>query len=71
MSETDVNTGVCRCFRTRLMHLPDMEPDPYTYGFELSEVGHAWCGKTMRVIGPDDGMVAEEKCGPSRGCFRR
>lgn len=71
MSETDVNTSVCRCFRTRLMHLPDMDPDPYTYGFELSEVGHAWCDKTMRVIGPDDGMVAEEKCGPSRDCFRR
>lgn len=52
------------------MHLPDMEPDPYTYGFELSEVGHVWCDKTMRVIGPDDGLVSEEKCGPDRACFQ-
>ena len=52
------------------MHLPDMEPDPHTYGFDLSEVGHVWCDKTMRVIGPDDGLVAEEKCGPDRVCFQ-
>jgi hypothetical protein len=52
------------------MHLPDMEPDPYTYGFDLSEVGHVWCDKTMRVIGPDDRLVSEEKCGPDRACFQ-
>ncbi|HJN47799.1 MAG TPA: hypothetical protein QGE93_03590 [Acidobacteriota bacterium] len=70
MSKSDVKTGCCRYLRTRLMHLPDMEPDPHTYGFDLSEVGHVWCDKTMRVIGPDDGLVAEEKCGPDRVCFQ-
>ncbi|MBE21491.1 MAG: hypothetical protein CL481_04790 [Acidobacteria bacterium] len=70
MSKSDVKTSCCRYLRTRLMHLPDMEPDPYTYGFELSEVGHVWCDKTMRVIGPDDRLVSEEKCGPDRACFQ-
>ena len=70
MSESDVRISCCRYLRTRLMHLPDMEPDPYTYGFELSEVGHVWCDKTMRVIGPDDRLVSEEKCGPDRACFQ-
>jgi hypothetical protein len=70
MSKSDVRISCCRYLRTRLMHLPDMEPDPYTYGFELSEVGHVWCDKTMRVIGPDDRLVSEEKCGPDRACFQ-
>lgn len=70
MSKSDVKKGFCRYLRTRLMHLPDMEPDPYTYGFDLSEVGHVWCDKTMRVIGPDDRLVSEEKCGPDRACFQ-
>ena len=70
MSKSGVKTSCCRYLRNRLMHLPDMEPDPYTYGFELSEVGHVWCDKTMRVIGPDDGLVSEEKCGPDRACFQ-
>ncbi len=70
MSKSDIKTSCCRYLRTRLMHLPDMEPDPYTYGFELSEVGHVWCDKTMRVIGPDAGLVSEEKCGSDRACFQ-
>ena len=70
MSKSDVRISCCRYLRTRMMHLPDMEPDPYTYGFELSEVGHVWCDKTMRVIGPDDRLVSEEKCGPDRACFQ-
>jgi hypothetical protein len=70
MSKSDAKKGFCRYLRTRLMHLPDMEPDPYTYGFDLSEVGHVWCDKTMRVIGPDDRLVSEEKCGPDRACFQ-
>ena len=70
MSESNVKTNVCSCFRTRLNHLPDMEPDPDLYGFQMDDVGHAWCDKTMRVMGPDRGMVSEEKCGPDRICFR-
>ena len=70
MSKSGVNTSGRRYLRNRLMHLPDKEPAPYTYGFELSEVGHVWCDKTMRVIGPDDGLVSEEKCGPDRACFQ-
>ena len=70
MSKSDVRISCCRYLRTRLMHLPDMEPDPHTYGFDLSEVGHVWCDKTMRVIGPDDRLVSEEKCGPDRACFQ-
>ena len=70
MSKTDVKTNkdVCSCLRTRMMYLPeqDSEPSPYTYGFELSDVGHTWCQKTLRVMGPDDGLVAEDKCGPDR-----
>jgi hypothetical protein len=52
-----------------MMFLPEQEADPYTYGFELSDVGHTWCQKTLRVMGPDDGLVAEDKCGPGRSCF--
>jgi hypothetical protein len=72
MSKSNIRpkADVCRCFRTRMMFLPDQEADPHTYGFELGDVGHAWCQKTLRVMGPDDGLVAEEKCGPERGCFQ-
>ena len=70
MSDTKINNGVCRCFRTRMMFLPEQEADPHTYGFELSDVGHQWCQKTLRVMGPDDGLVGEEKCGPERSCFQ-
>jgi hypothetical protein len=70
MSESNLKTGVCRCLQSRLTHLPDMKPDPYTYGFEMSDVGHSWCNKTMRVFGPDDRMVSPEKCGPDRTCFQ-
>lgn len=72
MSDSNVRTDtkVCRCFRTRLMFLPDQEPDPHTYGFELSDAGHAWCQKTLRVMGPDDALVEKDKCGPGRACFQ-
>jgi len=69
-SSSRPETGVCRCFRTRMMFLPEQEADPYTYGFQLSDVGHAWCQKTLRVMGPDDGLVAEGTCGPGRRCFQ-
>jgi hypothetical protein len=74
MSESTIQpkAGVCSCFRTRMMFLPEQgqQSTPHTYGFELSDVGHSWCQKTLRVMGPDDGLVAEEKCGPARSCFR-
>lgn len=72
MSDSNVRprANVCRCFRTRMMFLPEQDADPFTYGFQLSDVGHAWCQKTLRVMGPDDRLVAEEKCGPGRSCFR-
>ena len=71
MSNSNVQpkTGACRCFRTRMMFLPEQEADPHTYGFEISDVGHTWCQKTLRVMGPDDGLVAEDKCGPGRSCL--
>ncbi len=72
MSETNIRpkAGVCRCLRSRMMYLPDQDPDPYTHGFDLNEVGHQWCQKTLRVIGPDDSLVSESDCGPERDCFQ-
>ncbi len=74
MSETNIQpkAGVCRCLRSRMMYLPEQaqDQDLYTPGFDLSEVGHQWCQKTLRVIGPDDGLVSEAKCGPDRNCFQ-
>jgi len=72
MSDSDIRTDskVCRCFRTRMMFLPEQEADRYTYGFTLNDAGHAWCQKTLRVMGPDDGLVEHDKCGPERGCYQ-
>ena len=69
MSETKLNTGFCHCLRTRMMFLPDQEPHPHMEGF-ADEVGHVWCQKTLRVIGPDDRLVSKDTCGPERSCFQ-
>ena len=71
MSETnsDFGNGVCRCLRTRTMYLPEQEPHAHMEGFE-DEVGHVWCKKTLRVIGPDDRLVSKESCGSERDCYQ-
>ncbi|HSK64326.1 MAG TPA: hypothetical protein VK893_10810 [Pyrinomonadaceae bacterium] len=35
----------------------------------LDAANHVWCCETQEVIGPDNGRVAPDSCGPGRTCY--
>jgi len=35
----------------------------------LDAANHVWCCETQEVIGPDNGQVAPDRCGPGRACY--
>ncbi len=35
----------------------------------LDAANHVWCCETQEVIGPDNGRVDPQKCGPGRACY--
>jgi hypothetical protein len=62
----DVARVTCREFRRKTDYYvneaegrPDHEACPE----------YPWCGRTLRVVGPDDGPVLIERCRPGRSCF--
>lgn len=35
----------------------------------LDAANHVWCRETQEVIGPDNGRVDPDRCGPGRACY--
>lgn len=35
----------------------------------LDAANHVWCCETQEVIGPDNGRVDPDRCGPGRACY--
>ena len=35
----------------------------------LDAANHVWCCETQEVIGPDNGQVTPDRCGPGRTCY--
>lgn len=56
----------CRFLKTKAM--PQMQE---TMGWHNEEFppGHYWCINTMGPVGPDDEVVAPEKCCENRECY--
>jgi hypothetical protein len=56
----------CRLLRSKGMYINANEPgDEQPIGD-----GHFWCGRTQRIYGPDDQLVADEPCrNAARRCY--
>lgn len=67
MSTRD-DTHTCRCLRSKGMHLPDQDWE--AAGVPGPGSDYYWCTRTLRVLGPDDKLVAPDTCTPGRSCYR-
>ncbi|HEU4401213.1 MAG TPA: hypothetical protein VFT43_03840 [Candidatus Polarisedimenticolia bacterium] len=58
--------GLCRHLRTKRYYYGTTEETLETA--ELSTTAQFWCLRTMRVIGPDEGLVSASTCHADRRC---
>lgn len=59
--------GLCRHLRTKKYYYGSVEETLETA--DLSTTAQFWCLRTMRVVGPDERLVAAHACRPGRSCF--
>jgi len=67
--ETAAPASRCARLRTKGSYLP---PNPLADGRTPAGSTTAvwWCLATMKMMGPDDGYVAPDVCGPHRSCYK-
>lgn len=58
----------CKHLRTKTSYVPDAN-NPDSWRSDDSSTAQYWCLKTMTTAGPDNDLVAPEKCAGSRACF--
>jgi len=58
--------GLCRHLRSKRYYYGSTE-ETLESG-DLSTTAQFWCLRTMRVVGPDQGLVAARTCRPGRSC---
>ena len=58
----------CRHLRTKKTYVPDFDA-PESWRGSDSTTQQYWCLCTMTTAGPDDALVAPERCQPERECF--
>ncbi|HEX5444259.1 MAG TPA: hypothetical protein VFW87_10540 [Pirellulales bacterium] len=58
-------SAACRHLLSKGMFVSGMV-DPAEVG--MSD-GHCWCNMTQHALGPDDGLVARQKCMLGRRCY--
>lgn len=62
-----VQSAFCGSLRSKKFFLLDRlaaSADDY-----LDAANHVWCCETQEVIGPDNGRVDPDRCGPGRACY--
>lgn len=57
----------CRWLRSKGMYITGLA-NPSAQG-GITGDGNVWCGRTQKVLGPDDQFVSRDDCAASRACF--
>jgi hypothetical protein len=67
MSEL-ITLDLCLHLRTKKMYYEVYDDGTGTAG--TGDNANYWCGKTMGVVGPDDGFVGKQECARGRDCYQ-
>jgi hypothetical protein len=57
---------VCARLKTKMLYVIGREDAAFD---RPTSTAPWWCLETMSQVGPDDGLVAPERCRPGRSCF--
>ncbi len=56
------NPQPCQFLRTKTLYIPEQAAEAFYVNGEPKDGSPCWCNRTLRPLGPDDGIVGVKAC---------